>query len=272
MACAVALVCAAEAKAKTPDEPLFEIGVLAIGGYFPDYPAADQSHVHALPLPYIIYRGRYFQLSGNAARGIVFTTPRLSFDISASGAFRSSHDNKARHGMPGLDYTAQVGPRLNILLAHDAMYAKIDVELPVRAVFSSDLSSIDFRGFVAAPELAYTHTNFMNTGGRFKLGIGPEFATTRLMDYLYQVKPQFATPSRPQYNASGGYLGARLEASYRLPLNQRMNLFAILVPELYAGASNAASPLFKKDYGVSAGLGFSFSFYRSDTLARGELE
>ncbi len=260
------------AFAQQRDEPLFEAGIFAVGGWVPDYPASNQNHFHALPLPYIIYRGRYFQMSETAARGIFHASPAVSFDVSASGAFRSSHDDKARTGMPGLDYMGQIGPRMNVLLARDAMYAKIELELPVRAIFSTDLSSIAFRGFLAEPEVAYTHSNFLNSGGRLKVAIGPEFATARLMQYFYTVEPQFVIPGRPQFNATGGYLGSRLSISYSVPLNQRMRLVGLFVPELYSGATNAASPLFKRHYGLSAALALSFSFYRSDAVARGEQE
>jgi len=271
-AAAILLGLAPLAQAASGDLPLFEVGVLAAGGSFPDYPASSQSHFHALPLPYIIYRGRNLQLSENAARGILYATPAVSFDVSASAAFRSSHDDAARQGMPGLDYMGQVGPRLNVLLARDARYAKIDFELPVRAVVSTDFSSFAFRGFLMAPEVAYTHANFMNSGGRLKIGIGPQFATSRLMQYFYSVQPQYVAPGRPQFNASGGYLGSRLDITYRIPLNQRMNLIALFAPELYKGATNSGSPLFKKEYGISAAVALTFSFYRSDAVARGELE
>ena len=260
------------ARAADTDQPLFEAGLLAVGGWFPDYPASNENHVHALPLPYIIYRGQFFQMNQTSARGIFYATPAVTFDLSASGAFRSSHDDRARTGMPGLDYMGQVGPRVNLLLARDAMYAKIDLELPVRAVFSTDLSSIAYRGFLLAPELAYTHANFMNSGGRLKVGIGPMFATARLMQYFYTVEPQFVIPGRPQFNASGGYLGSQLSLSYRVPLNQRMSVIALVAPEIYSGATNANSPLFKRQYGISAGLALSFSLYRSEATARGELE
>lgn len=268
----VGLLLAPVAHAENGDRPLFEAGVFAVGGWFPDYPASNENHVHALPLPYIIYRGQYFQMNETSARGIFYAAPAVSFDVSASGAFRSSHNDKARTGMPGLDYMGQVGPRMNLLLARDAMYAKIDLEIPVRAVFSTDLSSIDFRGFLLAPEIAYTHANFMNSGGRLKIGIGPQFATARLMQYFYGVQPQFVIPGRPQFNASGGYLGSRLSVSYRVPLNQRMSVIALVAPELYSGATNSGSPLFKRQYGISAGLALSFSFYRGEAVARGELE
>jgi outer membrane protein len=264
---------AATAHAQTAeDKPLVEIGVFGVGGTFPDYPASAQNHFHALPLPYIIYRGQYLQLAPNSIRGVIVNTDRVTFDVSATAAFQSSHDDAARVGMPGLDYMGQIGPRMNVLIAHDAGDDKIDVELPVRAVLSTDFKSLSYRGVVAAPELAYTSEDFLGTGARLKFGFGPEFASARLMDYFYAVAPQFVIPGRPQYNATGGYLGSRAELSYRYPIGDRASVFALAAPELYSGATNDQSPLFKRQYGFSAALGFTYSVYGSTARAQGDMD
>jgi len=258
--------------AQTSEEkPLVEIGVLGAGGTLPDYPASAQNHWHALLLPYLIYRGEYLQLAANSIRGILLKTERVNLDVSASGAL-SSHDDNARLGMPGLDYMGQIGPRLNVLLAQDATYGKLDFELPLRAVFSTDFKSVAYRGLVLTPEIGYTRKNFMDSGGTLNLWIGPEFATTRLMDYFYTVAPQFVIPGRPQYTANGGYLGSHLDVTYRHPIGRRASVIGYLGPELNAGATNEASPLFKKKFGISAGLAFAYSFYQSDATAHAETE
>lgn len=254
------------ATAQAPEaRPLFEAGVLGIGGIFPDYPASNQSHFQALPIPYLIYGGHYLQLTPTSARGVFISTPALSFDLSALGAFRTSHEDKARAGMPGLDYLGEIGPRLNLLLAHDGLSTKLDLELALRAVFSTDFSRLDYRGLVLAPELAYTQGNFMGSGGELKAGMGADFASARLMQYFYTVAPQFALPGRPAFEAQGGYLGTHLDLSYRYPLSRRITVIGFTSASLYSGATNAGSPLFKREYGVSAGLAVSFSFYQSET-------
>ena len=251
------------------EKPLVEIGVIGAGATLPDYPASAQNHWHALALPYLIYRGEYIQLAANSLRGILLKTERVSLDVSASGAV-SNHDDAARMGMPGLDYMGQIGPRLNILLARDATYGKIDFELPLRSVFSTDFKSVSYRGLVLAPEIADTQENFIDSGGALKLWIGPEFASARLMDYFYAVAPQFVIPGRAQYTAHGGYLGSHLEVTYRHPIGQRASVIGYVGSELNAGATNEASPLFKKQYGISAGLAFAYSFYQSDAKAEAE--
>jgi len=55
-----------------------------------------------------------------------------------------------------------------------------------------------------------------------------------------------------------------LDASYRIPLNKRMTLYSLLSGGYYGGATNAASPLLKKDMNFTAAAGLTFSFYQSD--------
>ena len=82
-----------------------------------------------------------------------FVQPRnVELDISLSGSFAiDSDDNDARRGLPDLDYLGEVGPRLQITIARAARHAKIDLELPLRAVFSTDLSDLDYRGVTFSP-------------------------------------------------------------------------------------------------------------------------
>jgi MipA family protein len=245
------------------EKPLFEVGGIAAGGSFPDYPASGQNHFAAVPLPYLIYRGDYLQLAANSIRGILFKSERVSLSISAAGGL-PTHDDSARQGMPALDYTGQLGPRLDVLLGHDVTGGKIELQVPLRAVGSTDFKSAAYRGVVLSPELAYTHLNFLGSSGTLRVWIGPEFATARLMQYYYTVEPQFVIPGRAQYNAHGGYMGSHIEITYRYPITERSSILAYTGPTLYTGATNAGSSLFKKQYGVSGALAFSYSFYESD--------
>jgi MipA family protein len=245
------------------EKPLFEFGVVLAGATLPDYPASDQNHLHGIPLPYVIYRGEFLQASANNIRGILFKTDRVTLDVSASGSV-AVDDDEARQGMPGLAYLGEVGPRLNVLLAEDPVLGKIDFELPVRSIFSVNFPSVAYRGLDLVPEISYAQPNLMNTGGRLKVWVGPEFASARLMDYYYSVAPQYVVPGRSEYEATGGYLGSHVEFTYRYPFGERASIIGFGGLDLYSGATNEASPLFKKQYGISAALAFSYSFYISD--------
>jgi len=45
------------------------------------------------------------------------------------------------------------------------------------------------------------------------LSIGPLFGNRKYHAYFYEVAPEYATPSRPAYSASGGYSGSQVVAS-----------------------------------------------------------
>ncbi len=255
-------VVAAEPEAK----PLFELGVAGGGGYLPDYPAAGQSHFQGIALPYLAYRGRFFRSDEKGLlRGRVVRTERIELDLSLSGSFAAdSDDNDARTGLPDLDYLGEIGPRLQITLARAARDAKIDFELPVRAVLSTDFSDLDYRGLLAAPQIAYQHDDLGGRGLEVKLGLTASFATTEFMDYFYQVEPRFATASRPAFDARAGYVGTRLQLSGIQPLGPRWRLFVALRGDSHHGAANERSPLFIERLTWAAGGGLIWSFFHSE--------
>lgn len=249
-----------------PTLPVFEAGIGGGGGWLPDYPAAEQNHFRGLVVPYIIYRGEILRSDDQGVRGRVYNTPSVGLDLSFSGAFpTSSDDNRAREGMPDLDWQGEVGPSLRVTLWQDEQTPqRVNVELPVRAVFSTDWTSIRYRGLTASPELAYERLGLGATASRLRVGIGPVFATGRLMDYYYQVDPEHVRPGRAAYDAQAGYLGTRLQFSYRLPLTGRLSMVAGGRLESFHGAANDDSPLFRQKWNTSLALGFSWSLYQSE--------
>jgi len=248
-------------------QPKFEAGIAGGGGWLPDYPAADQNHLQGLFFPYVIYRGEILRSDSQGVRGRFYNSESIGLELSLSGAFpASSSDNDAREGMPDLDWQGEIGPALRLTLWQDrAVRQRLNLELPVRAVFSTDWSSVHYRGLIAAPELAYERLNLVSTGARFRIGLGPIFATGRMMDYFYRVEPQYARPGRPAYDADPGYLGTRLQFSYRLPLTERLSMVAGGRLESFHGATNDDSPLFRDKWNTSVALGFAWSLYQSES-------
>lgn len=266
VACALCLLAAAaQAQEQPREKPLWELGVAVGGAWLPDYPAAGQNHLNAIGLPYIVYRGDFFRSDEKGLlRGRIVKSEDFELDVSLSGSFSAdSDDNDARSGMPDLDYLVELGPRIQWTVARAAKWAKLDFELPVRAVFSTDLKSIEHRGFLAQPELAYQHGNFLDSGLALKLGASATFADADLQDYFYGVDPQFATPQRPAYEADAGYLGSRLQLVLTKPLGPALRVFAAGRIDFHQGAANEDSPLFRDDVTYGAGVGLVWSIFRS---------
>jgi outer membrane protein len=246
--------------------PLFEAGVFGGGGWVPDYPAAGQNHFRVLPAPYLIYRGEVLRSGERGVRGRLYGSGDLEFNLSFNAAFAArSRDNRAREGMPDLDYLGEVGPALRYVAWRGAGgRQRVALELPVRAVFSTDLSYVRFRGVSVAPEVSFEHVGLFHPAARTRVGVGPVFTTGLLSDYFYRVEERYARTGRPAYDASGGYLGTRLTFSYRRPITERISVGGGGRLENFSAAANEGSPLFRREWNATLFAGVSIALYRSE--------
>lgn len=258
------------ARAQGEEKPFFELGVVLGAAYLPDYPAASQNHLQPVTLPYFALRGDVIRSDERGLlRGSLIKTDRFEFDVSLDGAFPSdSSENDARKGMEDLDWIGEVGPRLQITLVKAARDAKVDLEIPLRAVFSTDFRSLSARGFNFEPALAYQNVNFLMPRLEVKLSASATFATEDLMDYFYEVPPANVTATRPRFNAKGGYLGSTLNLTFTRPVGRRFRLIAIARGDFHHGAENDKSPLFRDKTTFGGGIALIWSFFQSKRTVR----
>ncbi len=255
----------ASATADAPSgPPLWEIGAVAAGGYGPTYPASSDYKASAVPIPYIAYRGRRIRAGDGALlRGIVVEQDRFELDVSLDGSFNAdSSDSDARDGMPDLDFLVELGPRVQMVLARDARASQVELELPLRAVFSLDWDSPELEGFVFNPQIAYQNGRFLGQN-QFKAALGPVFGTEGIGEYFYEVAPRYARAGRPAFDATGGYLGSRVEFSLLRRLNRWVTVFGRVRAESFHGAANNDSPLFEEEITGSVMAGLVISVLQS---------
>ena len=254
-------------------KPLWEAGIGGFAGTLPDYPAAGQNTFRALPVPIIIYRGDILRVGTEDNRGAVsgrfIDTDRYEFDVTLSGAFPvDSDNNKARRGMPDLDFLFGIGPQLIIKLINEPGERKLNLNLQARAIYSTDFSSLDHRGFVFNPRLKYSLEHVSNQDLKISASIGPVFGTERLMDYFYTVKPKYATPSRRSYDADAGYLGTNITFGMSKRFDKSIRLIVGTRLGIHSGATNDGSPLFKDELTASVFTAFAWTFFQSEERAR----
>jgi outer membrane scaffolding protein for murein synthesis (MipA/OmpV family) len=251
-------------------KPLWELGAIAGLGWLADYPAAAQNHLQGVALPYFVYRGKVLRAGDKGiVRGRLFQSERVEFDISLSGSFpASSADNDARRGMRDLDWLGEVGPRLQITLARAARDAKVELELPLRAVFSTDFSRLDHEGYVFAPALAYQNDRFGGRDIRLKLSLTAKFGSRDIADYFYGVPAASATATRSAFAAKAGYIGSRLQLGFVETMSSRWKMFAGLAADFHHGAANDQSPLFRNKTNIGFGAGIIWSFWQSQRRVR----
>ncbi len=192
----------------------FDYGVGMLNFRLNHYRGSDQFKNYFLPLPYLRYESKYLEAEQSNARGNIFDIGPLA--LKASLIFNTSvdsDDNEARRGMPDLGYTFEFGPFwvLDIWKSQSNLFELL-LETPTRAVYATDLKSVDHIGYTVIP-----YINFIIKPSEGSWGWGSEFsiapymiASKQLHSYYYQVKPQYVSSSRPIYNPKGGYSGSHL--------------------------------------------------------------
>jgi outer membrane scaffolding protein for murein synthesis (MipA/OmpV family) len=256
------------ADARAEEKPLWEAGLGVAVIDFPDYRGSDERRTFVLPLPYVIYRGDVIQSDRDGARGRFFRNDRVDLALSLNGSIPvDSSDNEARRGMPDLDPTLEIGPKLDIKLVRDkARGIDVGLVLPVRTVIATDFSHTKNVGWTFEPRIDVDFKDtWLGEGWNLGLGAGPLFADKRYHGYFHGVPDQFATPQRPAYVPDGGYGGARGLVS----VSRRFASFwfgAFLQGDTLAGSEVEASPLVRQKESYAAGFAVTWLLGQSERM------
>jgi MipA family protein len=252
-------------RARADDKPLWEVG-LGLGAIaFEDYRGSATSHAYPVPVPYVIYRGEFLQADRDGVRGKLFNQDWL--EINVSGNLTTPVRNDAeRNGMPELRTTVELGPSFDFHLfkSADQKY-KLDLRMPLR-VAATVQSSPKWIGGTFTPRLNLDIVDpFGYSGWNLGLALGPLFADRRYDDYFYTVASQYATVSRPAYQASGGYAGTQslVALSKRFP---KFWVGAYMRYDSLQGAAFEDSPLVQRRSYWSGGIGFAWMISQSSRL------
>jgi outer membrane scaffolding protein for murein synthesis (MipA/OmpV family) len=270
----LALLCLAMPMAVAQDtedettEPLWEWRLAGFGHYGSSYPASEDYQLNIIPLPYPIYRGKYLRFGDdreNPVTGRLFRRDRIKLDFSFGLGFPvDSDDIEARTGMPDLDLLLEAGPELEMEFASPAIFdGRWFLSLDLRSAFSFDGLDATYQGLVMGPELIYLK-KLARGKDELKIGLTPTFANSKYMGYFYTVDPAFVTPTRPAYQADGGYLGTDLSISWLKTLNEQFELLLGGRLSSFHGAVNRNSPLFTADMTYSVYAAISWKFWESE--------
>jgi MipA family protein len=247
------------------EEPLWEFG-LGLGAIaFEDYRGSDTVHAYPVPVPYLIYNGKFLKADRDGVRGTLFNQDKFEINLSVNLTTPVRNDSE-RSGMPDLKSTIELGPSFDIHLfrSEDAKF-KLDLRMPLRAAATIE-GSPQVIGWTFTPRFNLDIANLKGLEG-WNLGFlaGPLFADRRYNQYFYSVASQYATLSRPEFQASGGYAGTQSIAA----LSKRYPKFwagAYMRYDTLAGAVFVDSPLVQRRSYWSAGFGFAWMLRRSSAM------
>jgi MipA family protein len=250
------------------EKPLWEMGIGLSALVIPDYRGSDEYRVYPLPYPYFVYRGDILRIDEKEISGRIFKTDRILLDVSIYGSVPvKSSNNTARQGMEDLDPTFEIGPALKIkLMEGKENKYRMNLTLPVRAVFSTNFSSVSREGWVFAPRLNFEKDDLIpQTGLDFGISVGPMFADRGYHEYFYTVDPAYATATRPAYSAGGGYSGSTLTVG--LSKGYKQFIFnAFISTDFLEGAVFENSPLVKRSTSFMGGISFTWVFFKSEKM------
>jgi outer membrane scaffolding protein for murein synthesis (MipA/OmpV family) len=245
--------------------PLWEIGAFAFGVSQQAYPGADQQVQRILPLPYVVYRGKFLRADRETTGLRAIRTPRYELDIGAAASFAArSSEIEARRGMPELGTLIEFGPRLRVNLSDSSANGRWRLDLPLRGVF--DLSDGGaYRGMSFEPRLLWQQR--LSPGFAYTASLGAIVGDKQLAHSFYGVDTAYALVSRPAYAAEGGLIAWRFSTAVNYSLTPQWRLFGFGRIDSVAGAANEDSPLVRQTTGLSAGIGVFYTWLRSTRSA-----
>ncbi len=265
LAVVLSAFCIATAQAQTELKPEWELGAGLAAIDFPVYRGANERRTFLLPIPYFAYRSEKIQINRERVRGLIFRHGDVEMDVSVNGSVPAKNA-VARQGMPNLDPTLEIGPSLNVHFYYsEDKKTNFDLRMPLRGVLGSDFKHVQPVGWLFQPQLDLDVHDIKHSGWNLGLVGGLIFSDRRYHQYFYQVAPQYATATRPAYNASGGYAGTQ----FIVALNKRHNDYwtgGFMKWDNLNGAVFADSPLVKSKQYFTIGCAVTWVLDKSDKL------
>lgn len=237
-----------------------ELGLGAGTMFYPDYLGSKNNNTLFIPYPYISYKSDKLNIDREGLKQKFLRYGDFSLELSASGSL-PVESSGAREGMKDLDPAIEIGPAL-IYTAYkdDALSLKLD--LPLRAVLSTDFQGVDYRGYVyeLRGELEYKVNDY-----QLQLHTGLMYSDSKYHNYLYGVSSNEITSSRASYQAKGGYTAYKTS----LGLSKRFdNIWAGTFVRHYSlnQSSIENSPLKERNAALYAGVFVAYIF--DDAITR----
>jgi outer membrane scaffolding protein for murein synthesis (MipA/OmpV family) len=249
--------------------PLWELGAGVGALTLPDYPGSDQSDNIVIPVPYVIYRGEFFQADRDGMRARFVDDSRFEIDLSLGATPPVySGESDARGGMPDLSPSLEIGPEFRFHIARDGGDERTrawewNFSIPVRHALTILDGHAHSVGNVAYPHLNWKQ-RFHGWGDAWEIDadLGAYFNDGSYHRYFYEVAPRYATPARPAYEPRAGY-GGWEGSVYSSHSFGRWRALGFVEFGSIGGARFEQSPLVRRMTSVTAGLAVTWVFWTS---------
>lgn len=229
-----------------------------------DYIGADESQFYIFPTPYIFYQSDTLVIDQNAFTGDLFESKRWHLAIDAAGSIPVNSDkNEARKGMSDLNWVGELGPSLEYYFGGDSRSKnRTYVDFSIRKAINTDFKQISDTGWTGQVSLNNKYqfkTGLLGGKTTFDSTVALLFHSGKYTQYFYSVSEAEANAARTEYNAKGGYAGARLS----LGGTWRSGNIWIGIFTRYTHLSKTSfedSPLVKSTSNLLVGMSMSYIF------------
>ncbi|NOY73429.1 MAG: MipA/OmpV family protein [Gammaproteobacteria bacterium] len=241
--------------------PQWEAGIWLGGISLPDYRGSNERREYALPLPYFIYRSERLQVNRKGVKGLLYQSENIHIDVGGKVNLPvDSDENAARKGMSDLDTALSIGPTIHYIV-YKKKRRTLNFQLPLRAVLSTDIKHIAYRGFTFNPAIVLRQQAQWDSAASLAF----LFSTRPYNEYYYDVAENNVRPGRARYQADSGYGGIRLTLITRRSF-KKYSLGGFARYDNLRGATYEESPLVTKVENVTVGLYITYQFLKSRRL------
>ena len=238
-------------------ESQFDFGLGFFGLKVNHYRGSDQMKDYNFYVPYIYYKSDTVEAEGAFIDTTFFESRYLSFKFSmVVGPNVESETNRARQGMPELNYNFGIGPMAIIHLIKGPKFF-LEIDSSIRQEFQTNLSHT---AAIGNTNTTYLTTRYVVKDFSIELGLGRMFATEDFHAYYYDVDSQYITPERPYYESEGGFSGNITLLSLKKKLGDLM-LYGFVRHEDLDGVVFENSPLVKQTDYYFLGLGVFYLIF-----------
>lgn len=243
-------------------EKKIQWGLGFVNIYGNHYRGSNQEKSWFFPMPYFSYRSDTIEAEPSFIRGIFYRNQYLALKFSLMLGLRvESDENTARKGMKALDYTVEAGPMLIMYLWElNNNQLKLNLEIPIRSVYATNLKYINYVGYFTVPYLNIIYSpGKTNRDWNAELSLSPMFADQKYHQYFYAVEKQFENSHRSYYMPHGGYSGFQAA----LVINKKWGPIVLIPFVRWDYLKNAVflpSPLVKTLTYTIAGIGIFYLF------------
>ena len=147
---------------------------------------------------------------------------KFDLDLSFGGSFPTdTGNNTARAGMPNLDWTAEIGPRLIYYVYRNPELAQLRIGIPLRANFATDFVKWYGVGYVFAPAIQLDKYNFLAEKLDLAIHYTAHFISAGVANFFYRIDPQFQNTDRTTYEGKGGFLSHDISLALKYRFNNK---------------------------------------------------